>query len=163
MKIATLAIITAIETSGFAEVTSIGPERTVNVCMPPTVDSDSLLRSVRQSDNVRGDRRKDPVALHREILSRRILDRELVHEIAHILEGVVRLSENGIMKAHFNGEDHARMAWKPLQFAPEDVALIEVGLARRARKLATFNKLGVVESGVELPKEAHDTGAVAAD
>jgi hypothetical protein len=53
-----------------------------------------------------------------------ILAHVLVHEITHILEGVDRHSDDGIMKAHWNSEDFRRMAYCYLNFAPEDLRLI---------------------------------------
>jgi hypothetical protein len=56
----------------------------------------------------------------------------LVHEITHILEGVARHSETGVMKALWTHQDHERMCIQPLAFAPEDIALIRAGVAARA-------------------------------
>ena len=56
----------------------------------------------------------------------------LAHEITHLLEGVNRHSETGLMKAHWSVGDFARMAWKPLEFTPLDVQLIEDAFASRA-------------------------------
>jgi hypothetical protein len=56
----------------------------------------------------------------------------LAHEIAHILEGIDRHSESGLMKAHWTDEDIAEMVYKPLPFAPEDLRLINSGLEKRA-------------------------------
>jgi hypothetical protein len=55
----------------------------------------------------------------------------IAHEIAHVLEGVIRHSESGIMKEHWNADDLQQMAWKPLPFAPADVVLIHQGLDSR--------------------------------
>jgi hypothetical protein len=52
----------------------------------------------------------------------------LVHEIAHVLEGVDRHSSAGIMKAHWSAGDYLEMRRKPLVFAPEDINLIHAGL-----------------------------------
>jgi hypothetical protein len=60
-----------------------------------------------------------------------LLGHVLVHEIAHILQGIHRHSESGIMKAQWNGADYQRMAWKPLPFTDEDVLLIHRGLKAR--------------------------------
>lgn len=59
----------------------------------------------------------------------------LVHEITHILQGIDRHSDTGIMKAHWSNYDCFQMGYKPLPFAPEDVNLIYQGL--RARGFAT--------------------------
>jgi hypothetical protein len=58
----------------------------------------------------------------------------LVHEITHILQGVMHHSESGIMKAHWDSTDLFEMGRKPLAFADEDVRLIRLGLNwRRTR------------------------------
>ncbi len=60
-----------------------------------------------------------------------VLAHVLVHEITHILEGIPRHSEQGVMKAKWRSDDIYRMQKKPLEFAPEDVDLIHRGLAER--------------------------------
>jgi len=60
-----------------------------------------------------------------------LLAHVLVHEITHILEGVARHSETGIMKANWTLRDYYDMQTKTLQFASEDVELIHRGLAQR--------------------------------
>jgi hypothetical protein len=62
-----------------------------------------------------------------------LLAHVLVHEITHILQGISRHSDGGVMKARWTGEDYKAMAQKPLPFASEDVELIHLGLARQAR------------------------------
>lgn len=67
-----------------------------------------------------------------------LLAHVMVHEIAHILEGVSRHSENGIMRAQWTEDDHKMMRKHPLTFASEDVELIHRGLAaRNASKAGT--------------------------
>ncbi len=61
-----------------------------------------------------------------------LLAHVLVHEITHIIEGVARHSETGIMKAFWTLADRDEMLRRSLLFAPEDVELIHVGLAARA-------------------------------
>ena len=58
-----------------------------------------------------------------------VLAHVLVHEITHILQGVDRHSETGVMKAQWTPEDFHAMASKPLLFTPVDVKLIRLGLA----------------------------------
>jgi hypothetical protein len=58
-----------------------------------------------------------------------VLAHVLVHEITHILQGIDRHSESGVMKAHWTPEDYRAMAAKPLPFTPQDVKLIQLGLA----------------------------------
>ena len=61
-----------------------------------------------------------------------ILAHVLAHEITHILEGINRHSRYGIMKAHWDAPDYFQMRFKPLEFAPEDIHLIYIGLASRS-------------------------------
>lgn len=56
----------------------------------------------------------------------------LVHEITHVLQGVNRHSEHGIMKARWDVQDYARMRWLQLQFDRQDIELIYSGLRARA-------------------------------
>lgn len=65
-----------------------------------------------------------------------VLAHVLVHEITHILEGIDRHSESGVMKAQWTVEDYHAMASKPLPFAPMDVELIQGGLAPRTGAVA---------------------------
>ena len=63
-----------------------------------------------------------------------ILAHVLVHEITHILEGVDRHSETGIMKPHWDAEDFRAMR-KALPFAGEDVRLVRAWAERHHRTL----------------------------
>jgi hypothetical protein len=63
-----------------------------------------------------------------------VLAHVLVHEITHIVQGICRHSDNGIMKTRWNHDDLQHMAWKPLAFAAEDADLIYRGLATRAAR-----------------------------
>jgi hypothetical protein len=60
----------------------------------------------------------------------------MVHEITHLLEGVCRHSESGIMKAFWTDEDKSGMRGHPMPFAAEDVELIGTGLKARAADVA---------------------------
>jgi predicted metalloendopeptidase len=60
-----------------------------------------------------------------------ILGHVIAHEVTHILQGVPRHSESGVMKAHWTVEDYQRMAWEPLRFTDYDLQLIQSGLGRR--------------------------------
>ena len=62
-----------------------------------------------------------------------ILANVFAHEITHILQGVPRHSESGVMKAQWSPRDVCEMSQRPLPFTPEDVQLIQLGIARRAR------------------------------
>jgi hypothetical protein len=62
----------------------------------------------------------------------RLLAHVLVHEITHILQGIPRHSDRGVMKTRFDERDFTQMAVKPLPFADEDIDLIYRGLEGRA-------------------------------
>jgi Tfp pilus assembly protein FimT len=57
-----------------------------------------------------------------------ILAHVMAHEIAHLLEGVARHSQTGLMKAHWDRQDFMQMGYNPLPFAPEDIEMIQRGL-----------------------------------
>jgi hypothetical protein len=77
-----------------------------------------------------------------------LLGHVLAHEVTHILEGIPRHSEEGVLKAHWTHEDYSQMCWKPLKFTDEDVALIHSNLQRRAaRRNAEQPGSGAVASG----------------
>jgi hypothetical protein len=61
-----------------------------------------------------------------------LLAHVLVHEITHILEGIARHSDSGIMKARWDDKDFVDMAWRPLKFTQGDIDLIHAGLVGRA-------------------------------
>ena len=60
----------------------------------------------------------------------------IVHEITHMLEGVCRHSESGLMKANWTDADFREMRLGHLDFAAADIELIHIGLARRNPDLA---------------------------
>lgn len=60
-----------------------------------------------------------------------VLAHVLVHEMTHILQGIERHSETGIMKAIWTAQDYTDMAWKPLSFTSDDVDLIQNGFSVR--------------------------------
>jgi hypothetical protein len=64
-----------------------------------------------------------------------VLGHVMTHEITHLLQGVSRHSETGVMKARWGAQDFVLMERHPLRFAPEDIELIQFGLARRAGSL----------------------------
>ena len=77
---------------------------------------------------------------YNQATARVVLAHVLVHEITHILQGVPRHSDHGIMKARWDAEDYLQMMHKPLEFANEDIDLIYRGIAARtARALAAMN------------------------
>lgn len=59
-----------------------------------------------------------------------LLAHVMAHEIAHIIEGVNRHSESGLMKAHWTRTEIEEMSVKSLSLAPEDVRLIRRGLLK---------------------------------
>ena len=72
--------------------------------------------------------------IQKDFAPAKVLAHVMVHEITHLLQGVCRHSETGVMKAHWKLEDFYEMCYKPLPFAREDVELIYAGLARTSGK-----------------------------
>lgn len=60
-----------------------------------------------------------------------LLAHVMTHEITHLLQGISRHSETGVMKAHWSAKDILQMVHEPLRFAPEDIDLIQRGLVHR--------------------------------
>ncbi|MCU1237918.1 MAG: hypothetical protein JWP63_5885 [Candidatus Solibacter sp.] len=58
----------------------------------------------------------------------------LVHEITHLLQGISRHSQTGIMKAHWTRSDQYDISMGTLRFATEDMELIHYGMAARLAK-----------------------------
>jgi hypothetical protein len=52
----------------------------------------------------------------------------LVHEITHVIQGIYRHSEAGVMKAQWNADDRAAIFERRLGFLEEDVLLLRRGL-----------------------------------
>lgn len=76
-----------------------------------------------------------------------LLAHVLVHEITHILEGSVRHSQTGVMKAHWTPVDYREMSRHPLPFAPEDILLIQNSLTTRRQQMwATASHSGTIQS-----------------
>lgn len=61
-----------------------------------------------------------------------VLAHVLAHEITHILQGMARHSESGVMKARWEPIEMAQMQFRPLGFTDWDVRLIRDGLKARA-------------------------------
>lgn len=53
-----------------------------------------------------------------------LLAHVMAHEIAHMIEGMDRHSETGLMKARWSKKEIEEMCFRPLSLAPEDVELI---------------------------------------
>jgi hypothetical protein len=66
-----------------------------------------------------------------------LLAHVMVHEITHILQAIYRHSDQGMMKATWDGSDYFAMTWKPLAFSSDDIDLIYSGLAGRAARAAS--------------------------
>jgi hypothetical protein len=60
-----------------------------------------------------------------------VLGHVMVHEITHILQGVSRHSDTGLMKSHWSSRDLREMRYKPLPFTQEDLILLYSALAMR--------------------------------
>ena len=82
-----------------------------------------------------------------ENLKRTLLAYVLVHEITHILQGVSRHSESGIMKVRWDADDYVRMTRKGLPFTEQDVFLIKRGLANRDSGLAVAGSTSASAGG----------------
>jgi hypothetical protein len=54
----------------------------------------------------------------------------LAHEIAHVLQGVDRHSDAGVMKAHWSASDCEEIYARRLDFLEEDVIMIHQGFAK---------------------------------
>ena len=64
-------------------------------------------------------------------LSARLLGHVLAHEIGHMLEGIARHSESGVMKARWVRDDFEAMTVRTLSFESVDRELIHEGLEGR--------------------------------
>ena len=58
----------------------------------------------------------------------KVLGHVLAHEIGHVLEGIARHSESGLMKAHWTPNDYSEMLRSGLGFAEEDRELLRIRL-----------------------------------
>lgn len=71
-----------------------------------------------------------------------VLGYVLAHEIAHVLQGIARHSETGIMRARWTNNDFEQMGIRVLMFTPEDVQLIRRRLAPRDVSASCSELLG---------------------
>jgi hypothetical protein len=60
-----------------------------------------------------------------------VLAHVMAHEITHVVQGIARHSDTGLMKAHWTSKDFFAMRRRPLPFAREDVILLYIGLVAR--------------------------------
>jgi hypothetical protein len=74
--------------------------------------------------------------------ARALMAHVMAHEIAHILQGIDRHSQSGLMKAHWSLSERIRMVSKPLPFTDDDILLIHKGLAERAARLESSTRVG---------------------
>jgi len=65
-----------------------------------------------------------------------LLGHVIAHEITHILQGVARHSDQGLMKPRWGAADYDEMARKPLPLTDQDVLLIYRGLQSREAHLS---------------------------
>jgi hypothetical protein len=98
----------------------------------PKDASRTALASANVSDDIHIAVFLDRIPRDAHGLHTRALAHVLVHEITHIIQGVPRHSETGVMKASWTMVDYDEMRCHTLAFAPEDLELIRVGLAARA-------------------------------
>ena len=70
------------------------------------------------------DRVESLLQLHPRITIGAIFGHVLAHEIAHVLQGIARHSEMGVMRAGWTEEDFMLMGIAGLTFTPEDIVLI---------------------------------------
>ena len=66
-----------------------------------------------------------------------VLGHVMVHEITHIIQGVFRHSDTGLMKPHWSGHDLMEMRYKPLPFTREDLILLYSALEMRRESTDT--------------------------
>jgi len=78
-----------------------------------------------------------------------VLGHVFVHEITHLLQGVDRHSETGLMKARYTSEDAFHMLTRPLLFTQEDISLIHLGIAHRMRAANLVAKSADAATAVE--------------
>ena len=67
-----------------------------------------------------------------------LLGHVLAHEITHVLERIVRHSDVGIMKAHWDPRDFRAMDSHPLPFASIDVLLLQAAGATQSSPSTTL-------------------------
>ena len=63
-----------------------------------------------------------------------LLGHVLAHEMGHVLQGIARHSETGVMKDHWSEEEIENMPFRRLYFTEFDAKLILTGLATRGRE-----------------------------
>ena len=84
--------------------------------------------------------------------TRAVLAHVLVHEITHILQGVARHSDTGVMKAKYSSRDYMEMTWHPLPFTSTDIELIQKGVSDRVVILANAKASASRDTAAEVRK-----------
>jgi len=107
----------------------------------------SALAYTRPYEGIHIDILYDRVSGGNEVERAEVLGYVLVHEITHILQGVARHSDSGIMKDHWNKADFVRMRLVPMLFSEDDVDLIHKGLHERADLAASTRSLAAEGAG----------------
>jgi hypothetical protein len=74
----------------------------------------------------------DRIARGKNDLLPYLLGYVFAHEIAHVLQGVARHSDRGIMKAHWNNDDFALMTRRQVRFSDSDIGIIHDRMMARA-------------------------------
>jgi len=59
-----------------------------------------------------------------------ILGHVMAHELTHVLQGVARHADHGLMKKRWSENDFQQMGVKPLAFTAVDLLLIRTGMTR---------------------------------
>jgi hypothetical protein len=72
------------------------------------------------------------------LLAGPLLGHVLAHEIAHVLQGVSRHSEAGILRARWNGRDYRQMQRQLMEFDRAEVKHIHLGIEWRLRSCSTL-------------------------
>jgi hypothetical protein len=75
--------------------------------------------------------RVEPLLLGHHTPQATLLGYVLAHEIAHVLQGIARHSETGVMRARWTDNDFKQMGIRALTFTAEDIQLIRQRLALR--------------------------------
>lgn len=81
---------------------------------------------------------RDRIEAKRPALVPHLLAHVLVHETIHILQGVSRHSEGGVMKAHWDDADFAQMLRTELPISQGDIDLVRLGMEKRAHAVPTL-------------------------
>ena len=121
------AITSARKTSGFCIVEII--ELQLDLTAPDDSEPDALAYAKPMSTSgTRVHVFYDRVAARSDAPN--LLGYVLAHEIGHVLQGVVRHSDYGILKAKWDGRDYGSMAVFALTFLPADAEMIQSYLKR---------------------------------